>query len=254
VAVVDAQQAAAVLLSASQRMADMLPAGWSRRQGDVGAWVTTAAYPTMNGVTVATTAPAPEIVSELLDEVAAAGLPHCLLARPEAAGTLERVAAAHGLAGAAYDVPLMAVEAERLSTGPEPPGLTLRSLAPDEVERHIEVAAAGFQMSPEPVRTVMTPETLAQPGARCYLAEVDGEPVGTGFGLRSDGSVGIFNITVLPPYLGRGYGAAITAHTARDAFADGAAWAWLQSTPAGFSLYERLGFETVEYWRCWLSV
>jgi hypothetical protein len=39
-----------------------------------------------------------------------------------------------------------------------------------------------------------------------------------------------------------------------DGLAAGASWAWLQSSAAGYRVYEALGFETVERWRCWVRV
>jgi hypothetical protein len=33
----------------------------------------------------------------------------------------------------------------------------------------------------------------------------------------------------------------------------GVSWAWLQSSEAGYSVYERLGFTTIERWPCWFS-
>jgi hypothetical protein len=39
-----------------------------------------------------------------------------------------------------------------------------------------------------------------------------------------------------------------------DGPADGASWAWLQSSSAGYRFYEALGFETIERWPCWVRV
>jgi len=63
---------------------------------------------------------------------------------------------------------------------------------------------------------------------------------------------GIFNVATAPAHRGRGYAAALTARIASDAFAAGAHCAWLQSSPSGYNLYQRLGFRTVERWECWV--
>ena len=41
-------------------------------------------------------------------------------------------------------------------------------------------------------------------------------------------------------------------HIFKDGFESGATWSWLQSSEAGYTLYERLGFRTVARWPCWL--
>ena len=51
-----------------------------------------------------------------------------------------------------------------------------------------------------------------------------------------------------------GYGAAITAHVVEDGFANSASWAWLQSSPSGYAVYEALGFRTLERWLTWVRV
>jgi GNAT superfamily N-acetyltransferase len=63
----------------------------------------------------------------------------------------------------------------------------------------------------------------------------------------------LFTIATLPAYRGRGYGTAMTARIVADGLAGGAKWSWLQSSPAGYTTYDRLGFRTVESWPCWLS-
>jgi ribosomal protein S18 acetylase RimI-like enzyme len=84
------------------------------------------------------------------------------------------------------------------------------------------------------------------------VGEVGGEPVTTGLGFTFGGSVSIFDIATLPAHRRRGYGAAVTVQAIRDGLSSGASWAWLQSSAAGLSVYERLGFRTVESWPCWI--
>jgi predicted GNAT family acetyltransferase len=62
-----------------------------------------------------------------------------------------------------------------------------------------------------------------------------------------------FNIATPPADRRRGYGAAVTARAVTDGLAAGARWSWLQSSVAGYPVYERLGFRTVESWQSWLS-
>jgi GNAT superfamily N-acetyltransferase len=132
-------------------------------------------------------------------------------------------------------------------------GLTVRELRPDEAEEHIAVAAPAFAAPPDLFRGLITPDVLDAPGLRAYLASVDGEPVATGLGVAVEDGVGVFNVATVPGHRRRGYGAAVTAAAIRGGVADGARWAWLQSTPVGYGVYERLGFRTVDRWPCWVS-
>jgi hypothetical protein len=45
----------------------------------------------------------------------------------------------------------------------------------------------------------------------------------------------------------------VTARAVADGLAAGAQFAWLQSSAAGYGVYERLGFTTSETWRCWVA-
>jgi len=65
--------------------------------------------------------------------------------------------------------------------------------------------------------------------------------------------VGLFNVATLPAHRRRGYGAAITERAVRDGLDRGARWAWLQSSTAGYGVYEKLGFRTQQSWECWIS-
>jgi hypothetical protein len=63
----------------------------------------------LNGVWVQTLDADLDDISDLLDQVAATGLPHCLQLRPGAAGRLAELADARGMVFA-ENIPLMTVE------------------------------------------------------------------------------------------------------------------------------------------------
>jgi predicted GNAT family acetyltransferase len=144
-------------------------------------------------------------------------------------------------------------DASDLDAVAAPDGLTIRQLAPDEAELHVMTAAAGFGAPEHVFRHLVTHSSLSLPGVRAYLGEAGDHPVTTGIGMAQRGSVGIFNIATPPEHRGRGYGAAVTARAVADGLGGGSRYAYLQSSPDGFSVYLRLGFRTVEEWRCWLS-
>jgi len=75
---------------------------------------------------------------------------------------------------------------------------------------------------------------------------VDGEPVTTAAIVVGGGVMGVYNVATLPGHQKRGYGEAAMRHAMADVRGErGMERAILQSTPAGFKLYQRMGFRTV---------
>lgn len=130
------------------------------------------------------------------------------------------------------------------------PGFAIRQLAPAESALPVTVAAAGFGESAEPFEQLAGPELIDADGVRYYLGELDGEPVATGIGITFGPLTALFSIATVPGQRGHGFGTAITAHAVRAA---GSPWCWLQSSPDGYPVYERLGFRTVETRATWRS-
>ena len=250
---VEADSVAFALVDAWRQLVASMPAGWEVAEPIGIAAVTGVALPSLNGVWVTSPDVDTSALSSLLDRVAATGLPYCLQARPSAARNLAEFATDRGMT-VSEDIPLMVMEgATGLSPEFEVAELVIRELATSEAEVHARTAAAGFEAPPEPFLQLLTPSTLAHPGVRSYVGEVEGEQVTTGLGFTFGTCIGIFNVATLPASRRRGYGAAITARAVADGLASGAEWAWLQASPAGYSVYEKLGFRLVEVWSCWLS-
>jgi GNAT superfamily N-acetyltransferase len=209
--------------------------------------------PTLNGVWVARPDCERSAVGAQLDRLAETGQVHCLSFRPGAASMLEPIARDRKLVRQ-RDMPLMLLEPGPNYRPVEPPkGLRIRELRNDQVRLHAEVAARGFAAPLEMFEQLITEDALNLPGTRCYLGEVDGEPVVTGIARLLDRKVGVFNIATVPEQTRRGYGAALTSRACADAGADGARGVWLQASADGYPVYERLGFRTVENWQCWIT-
>jgi N-acetylglutamate synthase len=249
---IDADAAAAALAASWQRLVGAIPAGWARRQGGAIALVTGVPSPFLNGVWPERADPDPEIVADLLDRVAATGLPYCLQLRPGSSPALSALAGHRGMSRDQDEVPLMVLE-DPARLGRRVDGLVVRQLHPEEAELHVRVAAAGFEAPLEPFRQLVTPDVLGLPGVRCYVGEADGRLVTTGIGVTLGACVGIFNVATPPADRRRGYGAAVTARAVADGLAAGAAWSWLQSSLPGYPVYEQLGFRAVESWQAWVS-
>ncbi|MGH3167566.1 MAG: GNAT family N-acetyltransferase [Trebonia sp.] len=251
---IDGDTTAAALAQTWEVLGHADPAdSWMVRDGGAIGLVTGTKLAALNGVWSERVNPDPDVVAGLLDRVAATGLPYCLQLRPGAGAALAQLAAARGMR-AGHASPLMALtDPARLIPAQQVAGLKIRQLDPEEAELHVAVAAAGFELPEEPLRQLVSPRLLSLPGVRCYLGEADGHPVTTGIGVTLGPFVGIFNIATPPADRGHGYGGAVTARVVSDGLAAGASWSWLQSSSAGFGVYERLGFRTVESWRVWLN-
>jgi len=96
-------------------------------------------------------------------------------------------------------------------------------------------------------------EALAFPGVRLYVGEAEGEPAVTGVAIPVGDAVGNFNVATPPRHRRRGYAAALSARAVLDGIAEGATWAFLQSSAMGRRVYESLGFRTVERWELWVG-
>jgi GNAT superfamily N-acetyltransferase len=252
---IDADTVAAAVAETWQHLTDgaLLPGSWTLREGGAFAAVTGVALPTLNGVWGERIDPDPGAVAGLLDRVKATGLPYCLQLRPGMSPALTELAESRGMV-ADVERPLMLLEEPAaIAHAPEASGLRLRQLSPEEASLHVGVAAAGFGAPEEPFLRLMTPDVLRLPGVRCYVGDVGGQPVTTGLGVTLGAFTAVFTIATLPACRGRGYGSAMTARIVADGLAAGAKWSWLQSSPAGYPVYDRLGFRTVESWPCWLS-
>jgi len=79
-----------------------------------------------------------------------------------------------------------------------------------------------------------------------YVGYVDQEPVSTAAMVMGGGAVGVYNVATMPGHQRRGYAEAVMRQALADAQQlHGIGPVILQSTPAGFRLYERMGFRTV---------
>jgi ribosomal protein S18 acetylase RimI-like enzyme len=231
-------------------MQELLPGAWIRRKGDTLVGTTGLPVPAMNGVW-ATGAVDPHEAMALLDEVASSGLPHCLqFPQGAATSSFDSALTDRGMTRE-DDIPLM--ELTDLAAPPPVRGLSFRALGSDEADAHAQLAAAGFGAPVDIFTRLIGPKFLSAPDTRTLIAEVDGEPVSTGVSVTTGNRVGVFNIATPPEYRGRGYGTALTARLVADAFAGGADHAWLQSSPSGYGVYERLGFRLVDTWQCWVA-
>jgi N-acetylglutamate synthase len=252
----DADRAAQAVIASLRLLADSLP-GMRQQQVAPGVISLMSGLPlaTLNGVFTDGVRPDVTEIDRAAAGLAGLPLPWSIQFRGEPEPAAERVAARYELT-ARETLPLMVY---RPGPGGQPPSarpsaaasVVVAGLA-DRID-YAAALAAGFEAPPEIMAPFSSPEAFALPGAVPYLAREDGQVVAVGFGVVGDGTAGIFNIATVPAYRGRGYGRAITSRIVADGIDRGADLAYLQSSEAGYPLYQSMGFRTVETWTYLMS-
>jgi GNAT superfamily N-acetyltransferase len=241
----EAQRLHDALCTVTERLAGVVEdARFEQRDGCRFMLFPTFPLPAFNGVWADTDAAAASL-EDNLREVEHAGLPCGATVRAGRTPTVEETARRLGLT-VATRVPGMAATSAELGEVPASELQMVRVETADGLAQALAVAAGGFDVPAELLASLYMIEVSELEGIHYYLARLEDRDVSTAVGYTIDGTVGIFNVATPAEYRGRGYGATITAHAARDGFAAGADLAWLQSSIMGESVYRRLGFREVE--------
>ena len=141
---------------------------------------------------------------------------------------------------------LMAVPRAGFTPAPAVPGLAFRTAGPEDLPPVLHIDSTVFELDPADNTRWLTPLLDAE-RADFGLAELDGEPVGTAYTLRSDGRAGpslyLAGVAVLPAARRRGVGAALSSWLLERGFASSAELAHLNPDNDGAArIYARLGF------------
>lgn len=136
---------------------------------------------------------------------------------------------------------------------PSVPGLVVRAVRDVPTLRVFnDTMTAGFG-GPWALPEILQDRALLDiPGMTHYLGLVDGVPVATAMRFSSHGVAGVYNVSTVPAYRGRGIGAAITWRAALDGRVEGCIAAALQASEMGLPVYRRMGFRPVMTYHVWL--
>lgn len=131
-----------------------------------------------------------------------------------------------------------------VATTPAVPGLKVRRVdEAAELRTFNDLCAEVFGLD-RPILSIFdNPKMLAAPGFGFHLGFVDGLAVATAMTCCIDGVVLIFNIATLPSHRRRGIGEAMTWCAVNHGLEVGCDLAFLQASPDGLPLYERMGFQ-----------
>jgi|SRR4051794_31130945 GNAT superfamily N-acetyltransferase len=183
-----------------------------------------------------------------LDEIESAGMPFTLQVRDGLAPLTERRGTELGLT-AVEPIEGMLLLPSGLIRPPGADDLTIRPIGVEELEQALDVTARGFEAPPDALRSAYTPTIFTFPGFICYLGFLGDRAVTAGVCAHVEDIAGIFSVATPTEHRRRGYASRLVFQAAQDAFEAGAKLAYLQASPIGCSVYQRLGFRTVEHYR-----
>ncbi|HEX2781550.1 MAG TPA: GNAT family N-acetyltransferase [Gemmatimonadaceae bacterium] len=125
-------------------------------------------------------------------------------------------------------------------------GVTARPIAPGEESLHAEISAQGWGENPELIAFIRgyAAITANARGTHCFLAELDGEPIGAGAMAIHGGVVLLAGASTVPRWRGRGGQRALLEARLRFAVEHGADLAVMAAAPGSTSQRnaERRGF------------
>lgn len=235
---------------ASLTMFAAIQPGGSVRRGERGTCelIVAVPMPLMNGVISIAAEPDPEEIARFAAAPELKAHPWSIQIRAERFDDrIAKIAAEHGLVQR-ISVPFMRKELTEADTVLPESAASVRALTAADSALYQRSLAAGFEVPREALTRLVSPIALEHPAVRAYVAEVDGVAVATSFAVFVGETAGVFNVSTPPEHRRRGYGTLASAAVLRDAYAMGARTAFLHSAPPAVSLYERLGFRTMENW------
>lgn len=106
------------------------------------------------------------------------------------------------------------------------------------------VAEAVFDFSERTTDLITPTSVLDTADLQYFVGRVDGQPAACGMLSVDESAAGVYVIGVEEAYRRRGIGEAMTWEVLREGRERGAEVGVLQSTQMGYSLYDRMGFET----------
>jgi GNAT superfamily N-acetyltransferase len=113
------------------------------------------------------------------------------------------------------------------------------------------IIARADALPEDAVARTFGPGLLDTPGVAVFLARVGERPISTMITTRHGATVGIWCMATLPEAQRAGAGRALLTQVMAQQRASGARLFYLGASEAGYPLYERMGFRTVETLSVW---
>jgi hypothetical protein len=185
-------------------------------------------------------------VEAALDWLGGTGLPYLFCPLEPLLPDLAPIAERRGLRRRAWLVPHMTLSPLPEAIPAPAPGVTVRP-ATDHASAAAFRAALAAAGTPVPLADRLVPNSLLldDDDVRGFVAELDGQPVGTSIAIRTGDVTGVYAVGTAVSARRRGVGAAATWAVVEAARSWSSWVVVLQSSEMGFRLYEAMGFRTV---------
>ena len=179
-------------------------------------------------------------------------IPFLVLVYPEAGKAIDDIAAEHGLVYA-VDFPIMVRDDLPLEPSGNPDVDVVRAQSAEDADASADVMASAYSMPKDSVLRALPASLFGVPGADVYVARLDGEAAGTVTLTYHGDTCGIWAMGTDTARQRGGIGRRLLSTAMVQARNNGIRRFFLGATPAGFRLYEGLGFVTVCSARVWVS-
>jgi predicted N-acetyltransferase YhbS len=169
--------------------------------------------------------------------------PFMALVFPEAGGAVERTAAELGLVHV-VDFPFMVRDDSPIEPGGNAAVVVRRALGSDWVDAVARVQASAFGMPEDVARRAMPASFVEGPNLDLFLASINDEVVGSVVLTHHGDTSGVWAMGTVAGQQGSGIGRRLLSTAIAQLRQEGVARFYLGATPAGYRLYESLGFAT----------
>ena len=179
-------------------------------------------------------------------------IPFLVLIYPDTDKAFDDMAAEQGLVYA-VDFPIMVRDDLPLEPSGNPDVNVVRAHGAEDADASADVMASAYSMPKDSVLRALPASLFDTTGADVYVARINGEAVGTVTMTYHGETCGIWAMGTNAGRQRGGIGRRLLSTAMVQARDSGTRRFFLGATPAGFRLYEGLGFETVCSARVWVS-
>jgi ribosomal protein S18 acetylase RimI-like enzyme len=128
-----------------------------------------------------------------------------------------------------------------------------RAIGPAAAEANAQVLSSGFGMPEDAVRRVLPASLVDAPNVDVFLASIEDDVVGTVTVIHQGDTAGIWSMATDSTRQRSGIGRRLLSTALAEAQRQGARRFFLGATPAGYRLYESMGFATRVVTKVWAS-
>lgn len=179
-------------------------------------------------------------------------LPFLAIIFPEADKALDEILTDLGLVYA-VDFPFMVRDDMPLEPSGNPDVQVVCASGPADADASADVMVSAYSMPKDSVLRALPATLFESTGVDIYVARISGEVVGTVTLTHHGDTCGIWAMGTDVSRQRGGIGLRLLSTAMAQARQNGVRRFFLGATPAGYRLYEKLGFETVCTARVWVS-